>query len=123
MPRKRLETLICCCCGRYTKGRQWWNRDTGYGLCDDCIESNGVQDVPMGQETGGFGIRGFHWDVSKEPVLRAGVIYAADNGRLICRDCAGQSALWTGHDISGQPVMEMPATPGLACERKCTSYE
>lgn len=29
--------LECCCCGGGTYGRQWWNRDTGYGMCDNCI--------------------------------------------------------------------------------------
>lgn len=38
------------------------------------------------------------------PVLKAGALYLSDNGRLICRDCAGMTALYTGHDISGQPV-------------------
>ena len=28
--------LTCCCCGNSTLGRQWWNRDTGYGLCARC---------------------------------------------------------------------------------------
>ena len=29
-------SLICCCCGKYTKGKQWWNRDKGFGLCKSC---------------------------------------------------------------------------------------
>ena len=32
-----LRRLTCCCCGESTRGRQWRNRDTGYGLCDACI--------------------------------------------------------------------------------------
>jgi hypothetical protein len=32
---KRLE---CSCCGDVTRGEQWWNRDTGYGLCDRCAD-------------------------------------------------------------------------------------
>lgn len=35
---KHVETLECCCCGQYTKGRQWWNRDIGYGLCEFCAD-------------------------------------------------------------------------------------
>lgn len=35
---KPIRTLICCCCGQYTEGRQWWNRDTGYGLCNKCAD-------------------------------------------------------------------------------------
>jgi hypothetical protein len=33
----KVKTLICCCCGMSTKGRQWWNRDTGYGICGSCV--------------------------------------------------------------------------------------
>jgi hypothetical protein len=28
--------LTCSCCGEGTRGRQWHNRDTGYGLCPSC---------------------------------------------------------------------------------------
>ena len=38
------------------------------------------------------------------PVLRDGAVYWADNGRRICARCAGASALYTGHDLSGQRV-------------------
>ena len=38
------------------------------------------------------------------PLLREGALYWADNGRRICAKCAGQSALYTGRDISGQKV-------------------
>ena len=36
---KPIRRLECCCCGASTRGRQWWNRDTGYGLCGKCAES------------------------------------------------------------------------------------
>jgi len=29
--------MICCCCGAKTSGKQWHNRDTGYGLCKSCL--------------------------------------------------------------------------------------
>ena len=64
------------------------------------------------------------------PLLREGAIYWADNGRRICARCAGASALYTGRDISGQPVeratlrdsVEWLSSLGsmLACERGCT---
>jgi hypothetical protein len=38
------------------------------------------------------------------PLLREGAVYWADNGRRICARCAGASALYTGRDLSGQPV-------------------
>lgn len=58
-PTKILE---CCCCGGATKGRQWWNRDDGYGLCDSCIEYCGA-DVAMGETDPEkcYGVRGYHY--------------------------------------------------------------
>ena len=61
-----LISLTCCCCGSDTKGRQWWNRDTGYGLCNDCIEYCSVQDVPVGETARSYGVRGMHWDCEQE---------------------------------------------------------
>jgi hypothetical protein len=61
--------LRCCCCDSATRGRQWWNRDTGYGLCDDCIEYCRVADVKHGDTARAYGIRGFHWDIEKRSAL------------------------------------------------------
>lgn len=36
-PLPRIQTLLCACCGAVTQGRQWHNRDTGYGLCETCV--------------------------------------------------------------------------------------
>ena len=33
-----IKRLTCCCCGTGTRGRQWHNRDTGYGLCESCAD-------------------------------------------------------------------------------------
>jgi hypothetical protein len=67
-----------------------------------------------------------------EPVLKAGVIYSGDNGMRICKKCAGQSALYTGCDLSGQEVFAMPRSVNAewrrltgsdyTCEAGCTSY-
>jgi hypothetical protein len=35
-PGKRVMILICECCGAPTLGRQWWNRDKGHGVCNNC---------------------------------------------------------------------------------------
>jgi len=43
-----------------------------------------------------------------KPVLKPGIIYAADNGRLICVECAGMCAKFTGRDTSDQRVTKMP---------------
>lgn len=30
--------LECCCCGGDAGDfKQWWNRDTGYGICVGCV--------------------------------------------------------------------------------------
>lgn len=58
----RYKMLQCCCCGNGTHGHQWWNRDTGYGLCEACIEFCGA-DVPLGTVAQSYGIRGYHYDV------------------------------------------------------------
>lgn len=33
-----IRSLTCSCCGETTTGRQWWNQDTGYGICKKCID-------------------------------------------------------------------------------------
>jgi len=60
------EYLTCCCCGSETAGRQWWNRDTGFGLCQDCIKLNGVDSVAYGKTADSFGVRGYHRDLQGE---------------------------------------------------------
>jgi hypothetical protein len=65
------------------------------------------------------------------PVLTPGAVYWGDGGMRICCDCAGASALYTGRDISGQPVeratlcdavgwLSALGSP-LACEQECTT--
>jgi hypothetical protein len=71
-------------------------------------------------------------DTAPKPKLRAGIIYSADNGRLICVECAGQCAKYTGRDLSGQRVAPIPVSETvewhkefgrpMACESGCTTY-
>lgn len=69
-------------------------------------------------------------NTTPRPVLKPGAVYWADNGCRICARCAGASALYTGHDLSGQKVERVNAAdvrnwPGdlgaLRCERGCTT--
>lgn len=64
------------------------------------------------------------------PVLKDGAVYWSDNGRRICKRCAGTQELYTGFDINGQKVervtiedaRQWPADLGpLCCERGCTT--
>ena len=34
---QKIKRLLCACCGAPLMGRQHWNQDTGYGLCDPCV--------------------------------------------------------------------------------------
>ncbi|MEJ7804384.1 MAG: hypothetical protein WKG03_00465 [Telluria sp.] len=54
--------LTCCCCGAATRGRQWHNRDTGYGLGVECIEFCSRNTSPEDFERC-YGRRGEHFDV------------------------------------------------------------
>ncbi len=57
---KPIQTLTCCCCGELTQGRQWWNRDTGYGLCAACAEriSKSEDDETV---KNCYGVKGIHY--------------------------------------------------------------
>ena len=69
-------------------------------------------------------------DATMRPLLREGALYWSDNGRVICAKCAGQSALYTGRDTSGQKVEritveDVRAWPddlgALRCASGCTA--
>lgn len=52
--------LTCSCCGGEAHGRQWHNRDLGFGVCTRCSDWIG------GRETAeymvrGYGVRGEHY--------------------------------------------------------------
>lgn len=59
------KRMICACCGNGCLGRQWWNRDTGYGLCKRCIpfilEREGEEELKLG-----YGVRGIHFDITED---------------------------------------------------------
>lgn len=38
MAKQQEKHMTCSTCGSGTSGRQWWNRDTGYGLCNKCAK-------------------------------------------------------------------------------------
>lgn len=60
---KPIRDLACNCCGGYTRGRQWWNRDTGYGMCSKCIawvRSRGMSEEEIRDL---YGVEGVHWGV------------------------------------------------------------
>lgn len=68
---KPIRELACCCCGEATRGRQWWNRDTGYGICPKCIEwlrkpteRTGKPRESEEQIRDYYGVEGVHFNVA-----------------------------------------------------------
>ncbi len=67
---KPVKNLTCCCCGEMTRGRQWWNRDTGYGICSRCIawqRSRGTDDAEIADL---YGKEGEYFSVDENAELR-----------------------------------------------------
>lgn len=56
-----VHTLTCSCCGGSAKGRQWWNRDTGYGLCTKCVPFVSDRQSTPEQLRQSYGIEGVHY--------------------------------------------------------------
>ena len=61
---KPIRWLTCCCCGSETRGRQHYNRDTGYGLCVNCITLCSRNMMTKDMEDC-YGVRGVHYDVQE----------------------------------------------------------
>ena len=62
----KIHNLTCAVCGSYTKGRQWHNRDTGYGVCTDCItwiKSRNHYDSTPDQIKSCYGIDGINYNI------------------------------------------------------------
>ena len=66
---KPVVWLRCACCGAGVEGRQWWNRDTGYGVCVGCAEwmesrresKPHLESEPVSRL---YGVRGIHWGLT-----------------------------------------------------------
>jgi hypothetical protein len=62
-----MKRLTCCCCGVSTIGRQWYNRDTGFGLCPNCAEKIAKKESPETMRSY-YGDKGFHYDIDEEAI-------------------------------------------------------
>lgn len=62
-PKPRM--LRCAVCGASVLGRQWWNRDEGFGVCVPCAERhtiwNGVEYTRLL-----FGSDGYHYNLQEQ---------------------------------------------------------
>jgi len=60
---KPIKSLTCCCCGERTKGRQWFNRDNGFGICGSCISKiERKEDAETVKNC--YGVRGIHYNIT-----------------------------------------------------------
>lgn len=47
-----MRHLECCVCGEYAgKYQQHWNRDEGYGICQDCAKRESQRETPERMES------------------------------------------------------------------------
>ena len=60
----KIKRLSCCCCGSETKGQQWYNRDTGYGLCDRCAGWLEGKNTTPEEMKSCYGEKGVHYCVT-----------------------------------------------------------
>lgn len=59
-----MARLTCCVCGTTAPGKQWWNRDRGYGVCLSCGEEvEKKEGVAVAQDY--YGVKGVHWAPEK----------------------------------------------------------
>lgn len=59
-----IKTLLCCCCGNATRGRQWWNRDNGFGLCEICTEMISKKEDEETMKSC-YGEKGIHYAITE----------------------------------------------------------
>jgi hypothetical protein len=62
-----LMQLLCCCCDSYTTGRQWYNRDAGYGLCWKCASKIQAKET-LEQMISFYGKVGYHYFLTEDAV-------------------------------------------------------
>lgn len=64
-----VRRLTCCCCGNDAgRWEQWWNRDTGYGLCAPCGAWIGAKETPE-EMNRLYGLEGVHRPYAAQAVL------------------------------------------------------
>ena len=64
-PLGPIRRLCCTRCGEPTRGRQWFNLDTGHGLCAPCGDWFEANPTPGETVEELAGKRGVHWDIKE----------------------------------------------------------
>ena len=63
-----IKALTCACCGESTRGRQWWNRDTGFGVCAKCVAWQVSRGTDIAEIRDLYGDRGTHWGLESAEI-------------------------------------------------------
>lgn len=91
-----IRRLECCVCGG-DAGRwaQWWNRDTGYGVCVECVRrlrARGTDEATIRQD---YGVEGVNFGKPEEPVHE-------DDQLMTCSRCGERMLHWQLADHAAQ---------------------
>ena len=71
---KPVENLTCCvCAGDAGKWKQHWNRDTGYGVCNDCVTMLRFSGYTEETITDYYGTEGINWGKSPSLTLDSSI--------------------------------------------------
>ena len=58
----RRRPLTCCCCGESAgTWQQWWNRDTGFGVCAKCVDWVRSRGESEQEIRSNYGVEGVNW--------------------------------------------------------------
>lgn len=81
-----MKNLRCCSCGGSAPGRQWHNRDTGYGICPRCFEA-WIKKLGIEEAIHCCGMPGIHHSPKTPAPAVADLVeilvgHAADSARL-----------------------------------------
>lgn len=63
-PKAPVQDLECCCCGNSCRGRQWWNRDAGFGVCASCGDKASQKEGASTADQH-YGKRGIYWAIDE----------------------------------------------------------
>jgi hypothetical protein len=129
--KKPIKSLSCTCCGDGLDGRDWWNQEPGYGLCDRCVSYCHAPTEP-GEESSTYGVCGVHYLIPKSernnpPLVedRGVALYGMDARLRIEYD---GYVYWKGRQIehfSGHYLEESEQTREVARDliRRCETLE
>lgn len=64
--KTRPRRLQCAVCGQTAWGRQWWNQDTGFGVCTRCGDQwSALSKDELGSVERAYGPRGEYWGIDR----------------------------------------------------------